>query len=258
MRKNPKITKAQLAGFQRRLKRIFSLSPTLKEQFMNLKTMIDNAVKSGNSEWINAEIVEEIALEATKCLNRASNELQHLIRDCYPDTVVNPYVCERLMSHEDGYDVRGDKTGLYIKTPLVPISAYRIYARKYKVLPVSFDRVRYAPLVPRILAASEHPIEGPKSIYILHVFRTLTNYRRCPDYDNYDCKDLIDVALAPYGGDGPNNVRSIVHEVMLREDVDEGTYVAVRAYDPAQTIDAYQDEALEHFRRMNTQQDAGT
>lgn len=250
MRKNPKITKAQLAGFQRRLNRVYALNSSVREELECLRVIVDNAAASKNLVWFENDVIEGSAITATLCLNRASNELQHLIRDCYPDTVVNRYACVRLMSHEDGYDVRGDKTGLYIKTPLVPISAYRIYARKYKVLPVSFDRVRYAPLVPRILAASEHPIEGPKSVYILHVFHDVTNYRRCPDFDNYDCKDLLDVALAPYGGDGPNNVRAIVHETAVLTDVDEGTYVAVRAYDPTQTIDAYQDEALEHFRSM--------
>ena len=256
MMKNTKITKAQLAGFQKRMNRICALNPSVKEELECLKVMIDNANKSKNLEWLDVEMVESIAITATLCLNRASNELQHLIRDCYPDTVVNPYACDRLMAIEDGYDVRGDETGLYIKTPLVPISAYRIAARKHRVLPVSFDRVRYAPLIPRILAASEHPIEGQKSVYILHVFHDVTNYRRCPDFDNFDCKDLIDVALAPYGGDGPNNVRAIVHQAALREDVDEGTYLAVRAYDPSRTVADFEEEALEYFRAMSLHQDA--
>jgi hypothetical protein len=256
MMKNTKITKAQLAGFQRRMSRIFALNTSIRKELERLRLIIDDAADSQNLSWVGNDVVEEIAINATVCLNRASNDLQHLIRDCYPDTVVNPYACDRLMAIEDGYDVRGDETGLYIKTPLVPISAYRIAARKHRVLPVSFDRVRYAPLIPRILAASEHPIEGQKSVCILHVFHGETNYRRCPDYDNYDVKDLLDVALAPYGGDGPNNVRAIVHQAALREDVDEGTYVAVRAYDPSRTVADIEEEALEHFRGMNLHQDA--
>ena len=250
LNKNKKIKKGQLAGFHTRVKRILGLNPNLKEQLTNLKIMTENADKTGNPEWLNPEIVEEVALEATRYLNRAINELQYLIRDCYPDEIVNIYAFDKALPCRDGYNVMGDESGLYIKTPPVPISAYRIYSRKFKVTPVAFDRTRCLLLVPWILSASAHRIEGPKSVYILHVFHSETNYRRCPDYDNYDCKDLIDVALAPYGGDGPNNVRAIVHETAVLTDVDEGTYVAVRAYDPTQTIDAYQDEALEHFRSM--------
>ena len=43
--------------------------------------------------------------------------------------------------------------------------------------------------------------------------------------------------------------------VELREDLDEGTYVAVRAYDPSRTVAELEEEALERFGTMRQRQE---
>jgi hypothetical protein len=52
------------------------------------------------------------------------------------------------------------------------------------------------------------------------------------------------------GGDSPRNIRSLIHESVVRENMDEGTYVAVRIYDNSRTVGELENQALEHFYRM--------
>jgi hypothetical protein len=103
--------------------------------------------------------------------------------------------------------------------------------------------------------APDPQITGPMHVYLLHIYNTRPKYRHAPDYDNYDTKSLLDMVMVGYGGDSPINIRMMVHAAMLREDLDEGTYVAVRAYDPTRTVAELEEEALERFRAMCQRQE---
>lgn len=218
-----------------------------------LYRMFSYAHQSNNE--IDSDEIDETCMTIVRDLNYASRLMQYIIREYDPDIIFSPYSAEWRARKEDGYDVISDESGMYVKTPLAPVAAYKNIARKQRKTPFSMGNMRYGLLTGRVVLASEPRIIGPLSVYILHVYHDTPKYRKSPDFDNYDLKNLLDTVLDLCGGDSVNNVSVMNHEATVRTDVDEGTYLAVRPVDFTLTFEQYRNGALEHFRKMNLNQD---
>lgn len=234
-----------------RIEKAQKLVKNVDRDLGELKQMIPKSHWGSIYTQADPDAIDDLAAKLVMNINLAETELQYAIRDSVPDHVVPPWYRGLLMTSSDGYDVLSDESGLYIKTPMAPISAYRSRAKKRGTTLFAHSRKHYKPIIHRIYRAGTSPAVDRKSVYILHVFRTYPAFRSSPDYDNYDVKDLVDCAMTVCGGDGVNNIAMMIHESTVRTDLDAGTYLAVRPVDYTLTFEEYRDEALEHFRSMH-------
>jgi hypothetical protein len=249
------MTRVDVQIAQNHVNKLRTLLSMINRNCGYLDQMIGYAAMIKDPLAIDLPKLEELTIKLTRQLNKACNTVQWVIHDCCPELDIDPDACQQMMPREDGYDVMVDDTGLYVKTPLAPVSAYRAYAKSKKTNPIGDEKKRYDPMRIRLRMAPDPQITGPMHVYLLHTYNTRPKYRHAPDFDNYDTKSLLDMVMVGYGGDSPINIRMMVHATMLREDLDEGTYVAVRAYDPTRTVADLEEEALERFGTMRQRQE---
>lgn len=241
----------RLALAKTHLDRAKKLSGYVDRDINSLSNTVDAAINSRDASNISVDYIDEVGMRATRNINLAATEMQFVLREVDPDRPESVERSQCIAPVEDGYDAIADETGIYVKVPLAPISSYRSDARSKRTAQFCMTKKRYKFIVPRIVQLCNRPIPGRKLVDICHVFHREPAFRTAPDFDNFDVKDLIDCVMDFYGGDGVNNIAYLCHEAVLRTDIDEGTYLAVRPFNPDMAVGELQGQAFEHFMMMN-------
>ncbi len=123
-------------------------------------------------------------------------------------------------------------------TPTPPVSRYRNRGCEHPYQVAGLRELLQKYLIP--------PFCGKLQLLILHIISYEKDARRIPDFDNFDCKSLIDEILRPFGGDHPYGM-ILIHAAEPESQLAPGTYLAVQPVDDALSIEACKQLFFQSF-----------
>lgn len=183
--------------------------------------------------------------------NLLSGEVSELLRNHSP-AEFSPEM--DLVLHDPNYKMAVAPDAFFLRVPLAPYSIQRNAQRRNAAGEDSplftdyYSRRRYAE-VQALVSHVDLPLYGKKLLYIAHVFQD-PSLRLCPDFDNFDVKDLIDVVMDHFGGDNPCNL-VVCHDAIFSVEMPSATYLAVVELESSSTLGEMLDRCERAFGEMD-------
>lgn len=231
-----------------------AINNDLKKQINKCKSANDglseNLIKlinenQGTGDTLSAEALHD-ARNVIHYSNLLGTEVSELIRSQH-DTEFDGNV--DIVMHDPIYRVVTTYDGIYLRVPMAPYSVQRSAQRNLDPAAQSFARRRYAEVDALLRCAEPVNLYDKKVLYILHVYETESQYRASPDYDNYDVKDLIDVATAHFGGDNISNL-IVIHDAVFSRKLMTATYLSIHELDRTCQLDDLLGDMEQVFYKM--------
>lgn len=230
-------------ALKKQIKKCKSANEGLDENLIKLIKLINE--NQGTGDTLSAEALHD-ARNVIHYSNLLGTEVSELIRSQH-DTEFDGDM--DIITHDPIYRVATTCDGVFVRVPMAPYSVQRSAQRKSDPAAQSFSRRRYAEVDALLRCTEPVTLYGKKVLYILHAYDKESKYRASPDYDNYDVKDLIDVATAHYGGDNPCNIIAI-HDVVYSRSLMPATYLSIHDLDRTCQLEDLLGEMEQIFCKM--------